>query len=633
MFNTSKDGEVLVISLREPYRNLTEIYSYTDTVVGETDTLYYKREFAYSTDGVLYNDYRPLTDSRLQQVPLDPANEFWIKYRYTQVGDGELTFESVTLEGTTEDGLTQAAPMCGDSSSAEACCGVENLVYECEGCDDKLFNPYSVGNAESLYNQLSNLTSSMFGICVLYFKTQADQRSRDVVLREYSLENVIAQDNVKILVPQNQLPTREINFNPLMLNFTSVFEVHIVKNGFRKAFGRDARPEVHDYLFFEQYLNRMFEVNAVSEPDDFMFEGSYWRVSLTPYQQRAAVRTEPETLKIDGSDLVFSSDKFNAETESEGADANHHDGTGTPLTQTDRWLSDRTRRILDKKLVIRHAPLNCGWVVVSKDYYCLDSIRDGEVAVQYRYDGGAEDTEERLITFWANLQDTPAPHKYDISQIYSIDGRVALELDTEVRGIRAGDYVSVRGVQGLSRLQKVVMAESTTLVLCDAWQEGMTLQSPARVQDAGFRYVLGNGGLRVLMSPEGLIMEIGGQGCYYRSEETLQGGRWYAVALNLNFAQGKSGAWIYTPGDNKGDSLRAVSQSNSPLPAETLPTGYWGLKGSPLWLTNVRVFKEMCPEEHIKTLLMQYRVKDNHLALLVDNASPELLMDTVTNPR
>ena len=46
-----------------------------------------------------------------------------------------------------------------------------------------VFNPYALGQGIQMYNQLSALISSMFGFCVLYFKTEANSRTRDVVLK------------------------------------------------------------------------------------------------------------------------------------------------------------------------------------------------------------------------------------------------------------------------------------------------------------------------------------------------------------------------------------------------------------------------------------------------------------------
>ena len=61
-----------------------------------------------------------------------------------------------------------------------------------------------------MYTQLSAMASNLFGFCVKYYKTKADQRSKDVILKEYSLFDVIASGDIKIMIPDNELPTRDI---------------------------------------------------------------------------------------------------------------------------------------------------------------------------------------------------------------------------------------------------------------------------------------------------------------------------------------------------------------------------------------------------------------------------------------
>ena len=70
------------------------------------------------------------------------------------------------------------------------------------------------------------------------------------------------------------------------------------------------------------------------------------------------------------------------------------------------------------------------------------------------------------------------------------------------------------------------------------------------------------------------------------------------------------------------------------VPAISVPNDYaWKLLGCETDLTNIRIWSEPIEEELQELILSQYVVKDSHLALLLDNASPELLLPTATNPR
>jgi hypothetical protein len=50
----------------------------------------------------------------------------------------------------------------------------------------------------------------------------------------------------------------------------------------------------------------MYEVDSVAESDDYMYQGSYWRVSLVQYQQRNAVMFPDKNIEIETEDIISS---------------------------------------------------------------------------------------------------------------------------------------------------------------------------------------------------------------------------------------------------------------------------------------------------------------------------------------
>ena len=374
---TNENGDAILISLQEPYKDVVEVVGYTDETIGETTSVYFNKSFRWGIDGVTYSDWIPLTSASLEGLLLNPINPFWVQYKYEQVGDGTLEFKSIALEIVTDGGVICKVPQinCCDSDSQS---GAQNLVVDC--CAGS-WNPYDLSRASQMYDQLSAVASNLFGFCVKYFKTSADQRSRDVILKEYSLFNVIADAEVKIMFPDNQLPTREIQFNPLMMDFPVQFEIHIVKSAFQQVFGVGAKPQMRDYLYFEQYMNRMYEVDAIAEADDFLYSGSYWRVSLVPYQQRTAVLYPDKNIEDIKDSLVSNiEDKFKEERNDEFEDVrkpNQYNTIGT-------LSNDYVRRILDKKLLIKEENIYSKWTIISKYNYQLGSMPKSSDAVEYR---------------------------------------------------------------------------------------------------------------------------------------------------------------------------------------------------------------------------------------------------------
>ena len=56
----------LLVSLKTPYENVTEVLGFTDSITGETTSCFYNKDFRWGIDGVTYSDWVQLTDVNLQ---------------------------------------------------------------------------------------------------------------------------------------------------------------------------------------------------------------------------------------------------------------------------------------------------------------------------------------------------------------------------------------------------------------------------------------------------------------------------------------------------------------------------------------------------------------------------------------
>ena len=645
---TNANGDAILISLQEPYKDVVEVLGYTDVTKGETTGLYFNKQFRWGTDGVTYSDFITLTNANLEALLLDPNKPFWIQYRYEQVGDGTLEFESIALELVTDGGIICRVPQvqCG----AEGCVGVPNLVVDCCG---EGWNPYDLSRASAMYDQLSAVTSNLFGFCVDYFKTKADQRSRDVILKEYSLFDVIQEAEVKILIPDNELPTREIQFNPLMMDFPVQFEVHIVKSAFEAVFGVGSKPEMRDYLYFKQYMNRMYEIDAIAEADDFLYSGSYWRVSLVPYQQRTAVgfdnTTAGKNAEADTKALVSDVDKFEEERDNEFEDVrkpNQYNTIGS-------LCNDYVRRILDKRLIIKEENVYNEWTIISKYHYKLNSMQIGEEAIEYRYNQGWGKEDDRAFTFWARPQyKSPIGNNVLILSIVDDNGKVKFNtggLPTFGQALNVGDWVSISGTQSYNGIAKIIKIDGDSITLDEAYVDNVTVTgSPKFNKETSNNFMIYENSLlpptqfvSLTYTPNWFIMKIGDKYYKWKLTQSLVKDDWYAFVINLNSTSRQLSLYVYNTPETSGSinpNLTATlnrifyeAKSYTPITVENDLS--WKLLGSQTDLTNIRIWKKPIEEELQTLILSQYVVKDTHLTLLLDNASPELLLQTVSDAR
>lgn len=646
---TNANGDAILISLQEPYENVVEVVGYTDVTKGESTSTYYNKQFRWGTDGVTYSDYISLNNVNLEALLLNPNKPFWIQYRYEQVGDGTLEFESIALELVTDGGVICRIPQveCG----SEGCVGVPNLVVDCCG---GAWNPYDLSRASSMYNQLSAITSDMFGFCVDYFKTEADQRSRDVILKEYSLFDVIKEAEVKILVPDNELPTREIQFNPMMMDFPVQFEIHIVKSAFESVFGLGAKPEMRDYLYFKQYMNRMYEIDAIAEADDFLYAGSYWRVSLVPYQKRTAVGYENTTEGIQAetnTNALISNveDKFRVERENEFKDVRKDNQYNTIGTQCEDYI----RRSLDKRLIIKEENVYNSWTIISKYHYKLNTIKNGDVSIKYQYEGGWTKEDDRAFTFWVRPNYVrPIGNNVLILSIVNNEGKVQLNtaaLPTFGNAISVGDWVNIRGTQSYNSLFKVIQIIDDSIVIDESYIDDILITgSPSFNKEASNNFMIYENDLipptqnvSFTYTYNWFIMKINDSYYKWKTSQPFVKDDWYAIVINLNATARQLSLFVYNTlketgvvNPNLTETLNLVyNQTKKYSPVDVIDNDTWKILGCQTDLTNIRIWSKPIEEELQSLILSQYVVRDTHLTLLLDNASPQLMLQDVSDAR
>ena len=610
------------------YTGIKEISGFTCIVTPqETEESYFEKEFRYSSDKILWSDYKPLTNKNLSAIK-KYDDTVYVQYKFKQVGDRDLTVESISLDvDYVNDSNNDVIPDCFWNKTTST----PQIVYN-QGSGSNLFNPYSVGQSLNIYNQMSTLISNMFGFCVTYFKTEPNAKSRDVVLKEYSIEHVIDKNSIKILVPDNALPTRELQFNTMMIDYPVQFEIHIVKSEFWKVFGTGSHPDPHDYLYFGTYMNKMYMVDSVSDPDDFGYVASYWRVSLVPYQEMKSVQFDNDNLLDDTESLIFSAEKkFEEEMQVEVDD-----------TRKDNQLNnigdlvegqDIVRRILHENVRIVEENIYNEWTVIAKQYYNLSTIDKGVVAVEYK-NKGFSSNDERMFTFAfrpTNMKNVS--ENVMISSLSSNDGKVRIKVKEWDKLLDTGNMIKISRVSGLNGWHRITgFNKDEGYVDID-----VDYLDTMRVQPCGKLVIYEtntcvyfNDGFEILQMPDKMVVRINGKNYDYFFEGFSSfEQKWYFCVLGMK--KGISNMWLYEVKgseilNNTHSEIVLIGRSANNLDAFTVEN-YCGLKGGNLHLTNFRLWSKLCEEDLHKLILSQYVVDDTHNTLIVDNAQNELLVN------
>ena len=326
------------------------------------------------SDGGEMSPLKPLNVS-ITNLEFDATKPLWIDVKaevHRLSSLHTLSLLSVTFELETEAGTIQSCPqLCMDCDDPYVA-GCTNIVID---CSDPIFDPYNLSKPTAIYGEISELASEMWGHNTKYFRVEPDKRSKDVVLMEYSLYNVKDTSDLKIVVPDNAMPTREFTYDIFGMGFED-FEIHITKGQMEKAFGANIAPRPRDYMYIP-IMNRMYEVSSVSFADEFNQSMTYWRVMLKKYEERTStiIGDDAAGVAIDQTlDELYTGveEVFGEEIQDEYRQSTKPEQYHTMFSE----VGDGTRERIHNSLVISDDELRNKWTIITKHHYDLESVKD-----------------------------------------------------------------------------------------------------------------------------------------------------------------------------------------------------------------------------------------------------------------
>ena len=417
----------------------------------------------------------------------------------------------------------------------------------------------------------------------------------------------------------------------MMIDYPQQFEVHIVKSEFWKTFGEGTHPDPHDYLYFGTYMNKMYMVDSVSDPDDFGYVASYWRVSLVPYQEMKSVQFDNDNLMDDTESLIFSAEgKFEEEMKEEIAD-NRKDNQLNNISDLNEGR-DPLRRILHENVRIVEEKIYSDWTVIAKQYYNLSTIDKGDIAVEYK-EKGLSSKDERMFTFAFRPTNTDnVSDNIMLDSIVNDNGKVGLKVKSWDKLIDTGNMIKISRVSGLNGWYRISRFDkSKMMVYLDVdYVDTMKILSCGKfvINEANTGVYMGDN-FSIIQMPTKMVVRIDGKDYDYIFEDLDKfESKWYFCVLGMK--RGMSNMWLY---EVKGSET--INNSHSEIvKIGCVPNelgsfnvdGYCGLHGGNLHLTNFRLWSKLCEEDLHKLILSQYVIDDTHNTLIVDNAQNELLV-------
>lgn len=423
---TYNNGDILRVDFTEDFSNIKTIDSinFTFSALPSSD-IYHEIYVRWTYDvlaigktagkpNVVWSSWTLIVDQNgnvsnitdiFQKIVKEEGISFDMQFKCVRVStqSGTRTLDSIGINFTPSL-VTPSTPDETLSCTSAYCTNTSNLSSGILiNSSENLFSPYALTDpAKKLYFDMCCAVSDMFGHCVRYFKTKPRIDSADTILKEYSLFDVSDVKDIKILIPDNELPDNSIKYIPYDMDFGDSFEIHIVKSQFQLAFGQDTLPEEKDFLYFP-LMDRTYEVHSAYSLKDFMGVEAYYKVSLFKWQDKQNVLKSTEIDNYLDELHVNLEEVLQPKTSEDYINVTKPQQNQTSIVGHSDWA----RASINPKLQIVKEDIKNYFTVIGQDYYDLKTrLVDNEVALTYKLSASQNLTENRSFTVWFKTKHT-----------------------------------------------------------------------------------------------------------------------------------------------------------------------------------------------------------------------------------
>lgn len=326
-----------------------------------------------------------------------------INNNITEANGGDSTTQSmvkVNSEYQLQMNFLTQGLSCYNSPNGDPNAILNNMTQQNQANSNIQWNPYDTSKTVEWYNYLANTINNMLGFTIDYHRTDPDGKGIDKVMFEYQLFNIVDMKQIKVLVPENNFPDNSVVMNQFNLDLFDTFKIAIMKDEFKKAFGVEFRPGKEDIIYFCQ-TNRMYIVKHAQIHKDVMNAGVYYDVVLEKYEKRANVLNRVEESKNKIEELT----RNTTIDELFGFEQKEQQDQISNKIQTKPKSFDYIRNNTHPKLnYYREKIFNGMDSLMFESFYLLNEVPTTENAIVYNVtDNKVMGSDIRSFSFWFNI--------------------------------------------------------------------------------------------------------------------------------------------------------------------------------------------------------------------------------------
>lgn len=342
------------------------------SIISNNDTLddYIVTHFNYKLNDYPFNEFIELNNISLQTLTFNTPYNITLNIKCKKIGIKEFTIHKIIIDYTVVEQIISNPP---------------DLDYE-EGLilnknKYSIYDPNNLPVLNKIKNSLNSVVSDVYGHCVKYWQSLPKKDTNtDVIFKEYTLYNVQPPKNINIIIPDNNLPEDNFEYQLMDMDFMEMpFEIHIYKGEWCRVFGNDTPPGAGDFIYIT-LLNRIYKVNGIYHTQIKTFDAEgYYRLNLIKWEDEI-VNTMSDEVRLEIDDLTKSFDDVFGDKRNEEMKT-----TTKPNQLTINTINhDEYRSYIDKQLNIIPFDLINNWNVLSNYIYDMSSIPFNSIGVTYK---------------------------------------------------------------------------------------------------------------------------------------------------------------------------------------------------------------------------------------------------------
>ena len=407
-------GSYRIVSYDGYFKYVTSINSLSDSITGSNSQWVVQRSFRWSKDNTnwsLWIEYDELDQTPVTSLTFNKEDNLYIEVKFMIDDEAASPEIEIGTEISPEVAINWfdlsiteelPNPYIGYPGPTRGLCSNEYLIKPILFQNSQYtFNPYNVNQGINLYQDLSNMVNNMFGLDAVYYRVVPQRRSKDIVLKEWTVYNVDQEKCMKLVVPNNTFPDSKVTFNNFGIDFEQPFVVQVDKKYWEGFFGKGTMPQTRDVVYFP-LQNRIYEIQSSYAYRDFMNQILYYKISLVKYQPKADTILSDEIANT-LDNLTITTEELFGEEFSKQVERHTKPQQYVTITRD----SDPIREVVLRAMPVNNYSFYNNWTLIFETYYDLLTPYNSSgviEAVKYRPTVSMTSSQNRSFTCWFSPQ-------------------------------------------------------------------------------------------------------------------------------------------------------------------------------------------------------------------------------------